>query len=121
MSPEAKIHPTEALDRDAAVLIALWLHIYGGDPPPQQVEVNAATGALAAAMAAQLRAEFGAVAPLSDAELEARLARLGLEFGTGDEHARNETLAFHPRFYCVKGPDGAPGCCVGTPFRITQE
>ena len=81
-----------------------------------------ATGMLAAAMVAQLGTEFGASAgPLSNSELAARLARLGLEFGSGDEHARSELAAFHPRFYCVKGPDGAPGCCVGTPFRITDK
>jgi hypothetical protein len=122
MNSTAKFHATEALDRDAATFIALWLQIYGGDPPPQQVEATPATGMIAAAMVTQLRNEYGAsTAPLSDSELAGRLARLGLELGQSDERGRSTITIFNSRFYCVKGPDGEPGCCVGIPFRITEE
>jgi hypothetical protein len=122
MNPTAKFHATEALDRDAATLIALWLQIYGGDPPPQQVEATPTTGMIAAAIVTQLRAEYGvSTAPLSDSELAGRLARLGLELGQSDERTRSAIAVFSSRFYCVKGPDGEPGCCVSIPFRITEE
>jgi len=118
VSPTGKLPAAEALDRDAAALIALWLQIYGGDPPPGQVEVSPATSMLAAAMVTQLSTEYRAsVAPLTNAQLAARLSRLGLELGQTDEDTKSEIASF-PRLTCVKGPDGEPGCCVGSPVHI---
>jgi hypothetical protein len=104
----------ETLERDAASFIALWLEIYGGDPPPEAVEVGAATSALVTGIVAQLRADFGAPA-LSDEELTVRLARRGLRLSDrlvepGSEPRSAELR--HGGFFCVKGPQGEPGCCV---------
>jgi hypothetical protein len=103
------------LDRDAAALIALWFQINGGDPPPEPVEVSPVTAMVATAMVAQLRSEFGpSTAPLSDEELAARLRRLGLELQLSDRRARTDVAVDLYGIVCVKGPDGAPGCCVLT-------
>jgi hypothetical protein len=103
------------LDRDAAALIALWFQINGGDPPPEPVEVSPATALAATGLVAQLRSEFGpATAPLSDEKLAARLRRLGLELQLSGR-TRTEVTVDLSRIVCVKGPDGAPGCCVLTP------
>jgi len=103
------------LDRDAATLVALWLAIYGGDPPPEPVEVSPATALATTGLVAQLRSEFGpSAAPLSDEKLAARLRRLGLELQLSDR-TRTEVTADLYEIVCVKGPDGAPGCCVLTP------
>ena len=125
MSLIEKFEFTEALERDAAALIALWLQIYGGDPPPQEVIVSPALGMVATAIVTQLRGEFGASA-LSFAELSERLARIGLELGRGEEHDQQHEqheaghVFVRAQFTCVKGPDDFPGCCVGVPFGVTQ-
>ena len=117
MSPLTTPPVNEALNRDAAALIALWLQIYGGDPPPQQIEVSSASGLVAAALVAQLNAELGAPT-LSDTELDIRLSRLGLRLGDGHEHVSDEAIRIVGGITCVKGPEGEPGCCVFLPFHI---
>lgn len=109
----------EALNRDAAALIALWFQIYGGDPPPQQVEVSSTAGLIAAALVTQLNAELGAAdAVLSHKELTSRLSRLGLKLGGGHEQVQGEDIRIAGGLTCVKGPDGEPGCCVLMPFHV---
>jgi hypothetical protein len=107
----------KALNRDTAALIALWLQIYGGDPPPGKMEVSSASGLIAAALVAQLNAELG-VPTLSDRELDTRLSRLGLGLGDGHEHAADEAIRIAGGMTCVKGPEGEPGCCVFLPFHV---
>jgi hypothetical protein len=107
----------KALNRDAAALIALWLQIYGGDPPPQTTEVSAASGLIAAALVTQLTAELG-TPELSDAELDARLSRFGLTLGDGHEHVSDEAITIRGGLTCVKGPEGEPGCCVFLPYHV---
>jgi len=114
--PIEDIHEGEALARDAAAIIALWLLIYGGDPPPKEVQVSPATGIMLSAAVAQLSAELGRGAPpLGEEELAARLARFGVTLH--EERARSAQLQFG-RLLCVHGPNGEPGCCVGLPIRI---
>jgi hypothetical protein len=109
------------LERDAAALIALWLLIHDGDPPPQQVEPGTATAALAAAMVVQLRSEFTASAnPLSDEQLSVRLGRLGLRLELPEKRAA-EVGRSVIGFVCVRGPEGEPGCCVRMPIRFSAE
>jgi hypothetical protein len=115
--------PTEIVDleRDAGALIALWLLIHDGDPPPQEVEPGAATAALAAAMVMQLRSEFAASAKiLSDEQLSVRLGRLGLRLELPEKRAA-EVARSATGFVCVKGPEGEPGCCVRMPIRLSAE
>jgi hypothetical protein len=104
------------LERDAAAFIALWFQINGGDPQPEPVEVSLATMMAATGLVAQLRSEFAPSAvPLSDEELAARLRRLGLELQLSDRRTRTDVAIDHYGMVCVKGPDGAPGCCVRIP------
>ncbi|HUA31587.1 MAG TPA: hypothetical protein VMC03_22100 [Streptosporangiaceae bacterium] len=108
---------SKALNRDAAALIALWLQIYGGDPPPQNTEISPAAGLVAAALVTQLTAELGAPM-LSDAELDVRLSRFGLGLGDGHEHVSDEAIKIVGGWTCVKGPEGEPGCCVLLPYHV---
>lgn len=108
----------ETLNRDAAALIALWLDIHGGDPPPQEVEVSATAGLMATALVAQLNVELGTTETMSDRELNDRLSRLGLHLGDGHEHASDEVVRIAGGWTCVKGPEGEPGCCVRMPFHV---
>lgn len=103
----------EALERDAASFIALWLEIYGGDPPPEAVEAGPAISALVTGIVAQLRADFGAPV-LSDEELAQRLARRGLRLSDrpGAEGEPRSAELLRGGFFCIKGPEGEPGCCV---------
>jgi hypothetical protein len=109
------------LQRDAAALIALWLLIHDGDPPPEQVEPSAATAVLAAAMVTQLRSEFSeSTKPLSDEQLSARLGRLGLQLGMPENPAVAEAVRIISGFVCIRGPEGEPGCCVRMPVHLTS-
>jgi hypothetical protein len=101
------------LERDAAVLIGIWLRIHGGDPPPAQVELSPAAAVLAAAMVAQLRSEFSeSASSLSDEQLSARLGRLGLELKLPERPPGTETVRKSLGLVCISGPEGEPGCCV---------
>jgi hypothetical protein len=117
MSPLGTSPINKALNRDAAVLIALWLQVYGGDPPPRRTEACPASGLAAAALVTQLTADLG-VPRLSDAELGARLSRFGLGLGDGREHVSDEAIRIAGGMTCVKGPEGEPGCCVFLPFHV---
>jgi hypothetical protein len=117
MRPVATPPINKALNRDAAALIALWLQIYGGDPPPQQTEVSPASGLIAAALVTQLTAELGAPT-LSDAQMDARLSRFGLRLGNGQERVSEEAITIRGGWTCVKGPEGEPGCCVLMPYHV---
>jgi len=87
------------LNRDIALLLAIWVAIHGGDPAP--VEPGPATSLTAGALVAQLRSQVKPLAdPLSDRQLAEQLRRLNLD------------VTFGGGFVCVRGPDGAPGCCV---------
>jgi hypothetical protein len=108
------------LERDVAAFIALWLLIHDGDPPPEQVGPSAATAALAAAMVIQLRSEFTESAkPLSDEQLSARLARLGLQLQLPEKPAAAEAVRPVTGLVCIRGPEGAPGCCVRLPVLLS--
>jgi hypothetical protein len=107
------------LERDVAALIALWLQIHDGDPPPEQVQPGAATAALAAALVMQLRSEFTAsTKPLSDEQLSTRLGRLGLRLELPEKRTA-EAASSITGFVCVRGPEGAPGCCVRMPVQLS--
>ncbi|HEY3734989.1 MAG TPA: hypothetical protein VGL63_13850 [Streptosporangiaceae bacterium] len=102
------------LQRDGAALIALWLAIHGGDPAP--IQISPATALLAAALVAQLGEEAGEIArPLSAERLSRRMAPFGLRVETRDFEASGITTE-GGGLVCVRGDDGAPGCCVRMPF-----
>jgi len=124
VSTQAQIPIDVTLSRDAAALVALWLQIYGGDPPPQEVQLSPTLSLAAAALVAQLSEEYRPSAePLSNHELADRLRRLGLELGDGAEHDANEVEAafrLPSRCTCVRVLNEGPGCCVCGAFLLVS-
>jgi len=88
-----------ARELDAAWILALWKAIHGGDPPPEQIAVEAI-----AALSSTL-ISHGEVSESSFAELQTRLKEIGVELeeqmSTGGEAAPS-TAARRIIRYCVK-------------------
>jgi len=89
-----------ARELDAAWILALWKAIHGGDPPPEQIAVEA----IAALSGALISHGEGTVSESSFAELQTRLKEIGVELeemSTGGEGAPS-TEARRIIRYCVK-------------------
>ena len=85
-----------ARELDAAWILALWKAIHGGDPPPEQIAMEAI-----AALSGTLTSHGeGTVSESSFAELQTRLKEIGVEF-TGGEGAQS-TEARRIIRYCIK-------------------
>ena len=85
---------------DAAWIIALWKAIHGGDPPPEQIAIEAI-----AALSGTLTGHAGATpAESSFAELHSRLKEIGVDLeeqAKVHEQSAISTQAHIPRTYCV--------------------
>jgi hypothetical protein len=97
-----------AHEPDVAWLIALWIAINGGDPPPEgPIEVEETTALLAAALSARLGELYGAGAATAEA-LQDRLTGTGIAVRTDDASSFEP---FHPegKSFCINLPSQGTG------------
>jgi hypothetical protein len=85
---------------DAAWIIALWKAIHWGDPPPEQIAIEAI-----AALSGTLAGHAGATPPESSfTELQRRLKEIGVEIEEQANAHEQSTISNQPRIprtYCV--------------------
>ena len=111
MSPTEDRLPLAALEvrkQDIAALIALWIAIHGGDPPPKEVKVDETAVLIAAALDRHLANTIEGVGSEGgvEAQMDERLKSFGIE-PIGNGEYRDEWICFCFRLIYFR-VDGTP-------------
>jgi hypothetical protein len=115
----AELHEATALSTLSLGLLTMVL-ARAGQPVPQAdtlIRLEAGTAALGEELFEQLSAATAdqRTEPLTASGLVAQVESLGLTIEVHEAHDEEHTRIIGSHIVCVRGSDGAPGCCVLMP------